>query len=138
MNGTRAQSKSFWSDQNRSFGLVMASGLSAIALARFVLAGEIAWWLIGAVTVFGVAALVAPALLHLLRIYWMKFAAMLGLVNSRILLTILFAGLITPMAMLMKLTNRLPLDLGFRDGTTSYWRMRKVDEFTPQRMERQF
>jgi len=138
MNGTRTQSGSFWSDQNRSFGLVMAGGLGAIALARFVLAGAITWWLIGVAAVFGVAGLVVPALLNPLRIVWMKFAAVLGFVNSRILLTILFAGLITPVAMLMKLTGRLPLALGFRDGTMSYWRTRKADEFTPQRMERQF
>jgi ABC-type uncharacterized transport system permease subunit len=138
MNSTQKKSGSFWSDQNRSFGLIMAGGLGAIALARVVLAGTVIWWLLGVAVVFGAAGLAVPAALNPLRIGWMKFAAVLGYVNSRILLTILFAGLITPVALLMRLTGRIPLALGFRDGAVSYWRTRRADEFTAQRMERQF
>jgi len=34
MNGTRTQSGSFWSDQNRSFGLVMAGDVALNCVAN--------------------------------------------------------------------------------------------------------
>jgi hypothetical protein len=68
----------------------------------------------------------------------MKFAGILGYVNSRILLTVLFIGLIMPTALVLRLLGRQPIRLGFRSEAVSYWRRREADEFSARRMERQF
>lgn len=129
---------SFWVDRNRTFGAIMAGGLGGIALLRFVLSGAITWWLIGPAVAFLVAALLAPAWLAPIRARWMKLAAGLGYVNSRILLTVLFVVLIVPTALVLRLLGRQPIRLAFRDGAVSYWRQRTAEEFSARRMERQF
>ncbi|MEW6247793.1 MAG: SxtJ family membrane protein [Nitrospirota bacterium] len=129
---------SFWADRNRTFGLVMAGGLGGVALLRFVLSGSVTWWLIVSAAVCLVAGLLAPAWLEPVRAAWMKLAAGLGHVNSRILLTVLFIVLIVPTALVLKLLGRQPIGLRFCDGAASYWRRRTVGEFSARRMERQF
>ncbi len=106
---------SFWADRNRMFGVIMASGLGGIALLRFVLSGAITWWLIGPAA-FLVAGLLAPAWLIPIRAWWMKLAAGLGYVNSRILLTVLFVVLIVPMALVLRLLGRQPIRLASETG----------------------
>ncbi|MBM4132429.1 MAG: hypothetical protein FJ245_01550 [Nitrospira sp.] len=122
---------------NRSFGLVMAGGLAGLALLRYVLVGTVAWWLVGLSGAFCAAGLLAPRTLTPLRAGWMKLALLLGFINQRILLTILFGLLITPTALLLRLLGKQPIQLR-AEGADSYWRMRRADEFTASRMERQF
>ncbi len=129
---------SFWANQNRTFGLVMAGCLGGLALGRFLWAGAITSWLIGPAALLLATGLLVPAWLDPVRAGWMKFAAVLGYVNSRILLTIVFIGLIMPTALVLRLLGKQPIRLGFREGSVSYWRRRTADEFSARRMERQF
>ena len=123
---------------NRSFGLVMAGGLAALFLMRFLVAGAWTWWLLASGAAFLAAALILPNSLTLLRLGWMKLAAVLGFVNQRILLTLLFAVLITPTAALLRLLGKQPIRLGTDGKASSYWHERRPEEFTAARMERQF
>jgi len=122
---------------NRSFGLVMAGGLGGLTFVRYLLVGSVAWWLVGLALVLLSVGLVAPRALAPLQKVWMKLAAVLGFVNQRILLTILFGLLITPIALLLRLLGKQPIRL-HAEGAGSYWRTRREDEFTASRMERQF
>jgi len=122
---------------NRSFGLVMAGGLGVLAVIRFAWSGAMAWWLIGLGFGFLLAGLLVPAWLNPVRAGWMKVAEVLGVVNTRILLTVVFVGLITPMALLLRLLGKRPIDLGATDAA-SYWHKRRAEEFAAGRMERQF
>lgn len=124
--------------QNRSFGLIMAGGLTAVAVLRFLFAGTLNGWLLGLGLCFGAAAMFSPAILEPLRRLWMKLAAVLGAVNQRIILTLLFAVVVTPMAVLLRLLGKQPINLRLDSATASYWRPRASDEFTAGRMERQF
>lgn len=123
---------------NRSFALVLAGGFGALAAIRYALSGAIPWWLVVLAVAFLAAALLAPAELEPLRRGWMKLAAVLGAVNGRILLTLLFALLITPMALLLRLLGKRPMALAWDRAAPTYWRERKAEEFAPARMERQF
>ena len=123
---------------NRSFGLIIAGGCGALALLRYVWSGAVVWWLIGIGLAFLVAGLAVPVWLDPVRKAWMKLAAVLGFVNSRILLTVVFVGVVTPIALLMRLLGRRPFAVT-RDRTAgSYWKARRPEEFTAERMERQF
>jgi hypothetical protein len=76
------KSASFEANQNRTFGLVMAGCLGGLALGRFLWVGAITWWLIWPATLFLAMGLLVPAWLGPVRAGWMKFAAVLGYVNS--------------------------------------------------------
>ena len=134
----RGKSTTFWADHNRTFGLVMAGGLGGLALVRFLWSGAVTWWLIGPAVLFVTLGLLVPVWLAPVRAVWMKLAAVLGYVNSRILLTILFIVLIVPTALVLRVLGRQPIRLRFRDGAVSYWRGRRPEEFAAGRMERQF
>ena len=115
----------------------MSGGLAGLAALRYFIAGSTAWWLIGPAGGFLLIGLLAPLWLNPIRVGWMKLAAVLGFVNSRILLTLLFVGLITPLALLLRVLGRQPIDLGRKsDGT--YWHPRVQEDFSASRMERQF
>ncbi len=125
-------------DHDRSFGFVLGGAFLALAAARFLWAGTVTWWLLGLSCGFLLAALLVPRALAPVRRAWMKFAAVLGFINARILLTVVYAGLITPLAVLMRVLGRRPISLAAENHPESYWRRRRADEFTAGRMERQF
>lgn len=123
---------------NRSFGFVMGAGLTGLALLRGLVTGLWAWWLLGLGAGFLAAALGFPRALGPLRVVWMKLAMVLGAVNQRVILTLLFALLITPFALALRLLGKQPIHLRPDPAASSYWRPRRREEFTADRMERQF
>jgi hypothetical protein len=62
---------------------------------------------IGAVLL--VLGLIAPKLLYYPSLVWWKFAMILGYVNARIILTIAFLIVLTPLALIWRLLGRDPL-----------------------------
>jgi hypothetical protein len=70
-------------------------------------------------------ALASPSAALAVRAAWMRFAAVLGWVNTRIILGALFFVVLTPIALLRRLGGD-PLDARFRrDGAQSHWRERE-------------
>ena len=68
---------------------------------------------------------------------WMGLAHVLGWVNSRILLSLLFYVVLTPIAIIQRLLGRNTL--GRRGpGSESYWVRRKTQAQSPEQFERLF
>ena len=94
----------------RSFGLSVGIVLCAIAalllwrgrVTRAEIVGGIGFVLV----VLGVAY---PPLLTLPSAVWWRFARVLGYVNARVLLTVLFAIVLVPLSMVWRLTGKDPL-----------------------------
>ncbi len=61
-------------------------------------------WAIAAV--FALLGLLAPRSLKSVYELWLKIGNVLGWINSRIILTLIFALVVTPMALVMKLLKR--------------------------------
>jgi hypothetical protein len=103
----------------RSFGLSV--GPASIAFGALLAwrghprAGGVAA-AIGLALVFG--ALVAPTALRVPNRLWWRFATVLGWINSRILLTVFFLAVLTPVGWVMRLAGRNPLR---STGTGSNW-----------------
>ena len=135
--GKRA-SKPVSDKQARKTALIVALVLALIAIwniyrGRFnvvVVFGAIAVLL----TVIGLFVPVAARGFH--RV-WMGIAGVLGYVNSRILLTILYYLLLTPYGLISRLFGRDPLD---RRGASreTYWVKRESTRQTQQQFERLF
>ena len=73
-----------------------------------------------AVTV-GPVGLAFPRLVRPVFVTWLTLAFPIGWVVSRIILMILFWGVITPIAVVMRLSGRDVLGLRRRPGTATYW-----------------
>jgi hypothetical protein len=97
-------------NRERAFGISVGTVLCVIALA-------LAWrgrtvraeWLgaIGAgLVVFGY---LRPSLLRYPSDVWWKLATVLGWINARVLLTVLFVVLLTPVGLIWRLTGKDPL-----------------------------
>ena len=122
----------------RKFGLVMAGAFTGLFLVRWVLSGAFAWWLLGVAGAFLLAGLLMPAVLAPVDAGWMKLAGWLGAVNSRVLLTVVFGLVITPMGLLRRLFGRRSFEMYPDASCESYWRARRPEEFSRERLERQF
>ncbi len=112
----------------------------------FLLLGTVSWWrghviaprvmwTLGGPLVVG--GLVAPALLAPVERVWMAMAEVLGRVNTRIILTVLFYLVITPVAWIRRLSGD-PLDRTMRDGRASNWVKRERTPVDPARYRQQF
>ena len=104
----------------RSFGVSVGIVLCVI--------GAILWWrghLIRAEVVAGIGAfllifgLTYPPLLKYPSAAWWRFAMALGYVNARVLLTVLFAIVLVPIAFVWRLTGKDPLTR--RRGSWTGW-----------------
>jgi hypothetical protein len=94
----------------RSFG-VSVGGVLCLIAAVLVWRGRLtrAEWVGGLGTLLLVLGLVRPSLLKWPSAAWWRFAKALGYVNARILLTILFGLVLTPLGLLWRLTGKDPL-----------------------------
>ena len=91
-------------------------------------------WVFGAVVLTWALAL--PQSLKPLYLVWMAVGAVLGWINTRIILTVMFFLVILPTGLIMRLTGKDPMARSFSDQAKSY---RTVSSGTdPKQMERPF
>ena len=75
-----------------------------------------------AAVLFVLIGALAPGLLRPAYAPWMKFAEILGYINTRILLGLFYFLGVTPTGLLMRLAGKDPMTRTFkRKGETSYW-----------------
>ena len=122
----------------RKFGLTVG--------AAFIALGGVSWWRghalaptillsIGVALLLG--ALAAPSLLSPVERAWTAAAEVLGYVNTRLILGLLFFAVVTPIALVMRVF-RDPLDRSLRDEGKSNWTRRPEAPVTRDRYEQQF
>ena len=108
----------------RRFGLILTAG--------FAIVGGISWWrghtvppavLWSLAALVGTAALVVPRALGPVERWWLRVGLVLAWVNTRIILTVLFYVVLTPIALVMRLF-RDPLDRRRSAEAPSYWHRR--------------
>lgn len=68
---------------------------------------------------------------------WMKFAHALGWVNTRIILTVVYLLVFTPVALIFKVIGKDPMERKIEKGN-SYWVKREQKEFRQEDYRRQF
>lgn len=85
-----------------------------------------------------VLAQIAPMKLKSVYRGWMILALGVGWVMTRVILTVIFFGMITPLALLARLARRRFLQMGFRENRPSYWIRRSRAKFGRQQLETQF
>ncbi|MET0379132.1 MAG: SxtJ family membrane protein [Spongiibacteraceae bacterium] len=106
----------------RSFGLIFAVILIGLfgLLIPWLRERPLPSWPFGIAGVFVVLALVFPLGLKPFFKIWMKFGAVMGFINTRIILAVFFFILVTPLGWLMRALKHDPMRRGFEQGAASY------------------
>jgi hypothetical protein len=105
----------------RQFGLMVGGMFLLIGLWPLVWRHEeVRVWAVAPGALLAVVGAVIPGLL--LRIYrgWMFVGHVLGWINTRIILGVLFYGIVTPMGLVMKAMGCDPMRRGFDPQATTY------------------
>ncbi len=79
-----------------------------------------------------------PAVLKPLQKAWMAFSVVIGFFMSRVLLAILFYGVMTPIGLLTKCLGKDILDQRISRDRASYWRERPVGIKAKESYENQY
>src|SRR5687768_14599537 len=116
----------------------MAVAFGVIALIRARLSGidafTIAFMAIAAF--FAVLAFLAPAILTPIHRWWMKLAEVLGWINTRLILIVVYYLLVTPIGVVMRLFGRSPLAIDRKAKT--YWKKPSPHSYGDRHFEKQF
>ena len=123
----------------RSFGFTF--GGVALAFGAFLMwrGRPSAPWFIGASALFFLVGGLAPGLLRPAFGPWMKFAEILGHINTRLLLGLFFFVGITPTGLLMRVSGKDPMGRTFKKkGAPSYWTKPTPHSEGTRHFDRQF
>ena len=126
----------------RAFGLVFAVFFLLVALWPLLGRGlpheSPRIWAIAVAAAFALCAWLAPRLLAPLNWLWFRFGELLHGIISPVALGVVFFGVITPCAYLMRLLRRDALLLHKRSARTSYWVRREPPGPPPDSFGNQF
>ena len=122
----------------RNFGILF-SILFLVFSAYSAYKGAPTWrWYLGGSAFFLATGLFGHQLLRPLYIGWMKFASILGWLNTRIILGLVFFLIFTPVGLIRRLFQKDVLALKFDRKAPSYWIKRDVTTFEKKRYEQLF
>ena len=114
----------------RKFGLTVLIGFLILGGLAFFKKPAAARWLWGIGVVLGGIGITGRKIVLPFYLAWMGVAFAIGNLMSRVLLFVIYAGVVTPLAILMKLLGQDRLRLRRRDAC-SYW-----EDIKPHRSER--
>lgn len=87
---------------------------------------------------FFILGAVAPALLKPAYIFWMNLAFLLGWVNTKLILAVIFYFIITPIGLVMRIFGVDLLDRKTNRDKDTYWIRKDNKDFDKTRYQRQF
>ena len=74
---------------------------------------------------FVLLGFIIPSILKPIYIIWMTFATILGWIMTRVILTVLFYLIVTPIGLIARIFGVKFLDLSWNDNVKSYWNKRE-------------
>ena len=106
---------------NNKFGFFFTAMFGIVATYFYVTDyTSLSYSMFGASVIFLLITIVKAEILLPLNKLWMRFGLLLGMIVSPVVLGVIFFGLFTPIAMLMRLSGRDELRLKFNQKV-SYW-----------------
>ena len=122
----------------RKFGIT-------IGVILLVIAGFLFWkekesfqiFLAIGITLF-ITAITIPFILKPVYWIWMIFATILGWIMTRIILSILFYVILTPIGLISRLFGKQFVELRWDKSNDSYWNFRSNENLKKENYEKQF
>jgi len=132
LNPSRNELRLFAVLQILFFGLI-----SFMLWRKGTISPETVWVIVGLSGVLGVAGFVGPKLIRPVYVVWMLAVLPIGWTVSHLVIVIIFYLVITPVALIMKLCGRDPMQRKFDPAAKTYWQPRSTEADT-KRYFRQF
>ncbi len=105
----------------RQFGLLVGAVFTVIGFWPLVFRGEpFRLWAIGLGGTLILFGAILPQVLGPIHKGWMWVGHILGWINTRILLSIVFYGLVTPMGLIFRLMGKKSMRQTFAESSTTY------------------
>ena len=122
----------------RKFGI-------AIGVILLVIAGFLFWKekesfqiILTVGTILFVLGILVPAILKPIYWIWMIFATILGWIMTRVILSLLFYIIITPIGLIPRFFGKQFLELKWDKSKESYWNYRTIKHLKMEDYEKQF
>ena len=127
-SGTRdTMNQSATPKELRQFGLMVGAVFVVIGLWPLVFRGEpLRWWAVGPAGILILLGFALPLVLRPIHAGWMWIGHVLGWINTRILLGIVFYGLVTPIGIVFRLMGKDAMRLVAQEASSTYRVIRKV------------
>lgn len=111
----------------QKFAAVISAVLIALAALIFYLKRDpiTTLWITGFTIALILAAILVPHYLRFLYIFWMGLAFLLGGIVSRIILTLFYYLILTPIGWLLRALGKNPVPRDFKTSAASYWVTKK-------------
>jgi len=123
---------------DRSFGLAFGAIFAALGTWQIWHDNRLGYWLLGFAVGFLLLSLLAPRLLRPVNHLWFRFGLLLNRITSPIFMGLLFYGVITAVAWLMRLIGKRPLKLDPNPSAETYWVPRSAPALRPDSFKDQF
>jgi len=122
----------------KKFGLTVGAVLLAVGLVLYFLEKPANLYPISIGAFLAAAGLSVPEILLPLQKLWMALAVILGFIMTRVILSILFFVVVTPIGFAAKIFGKDFLDEKIDRKKESYWHYREKKEYDKSQTEKQF
>ena len=113
--------------QLRNLGLIVGGIFGVIGLWPAIVRGQnVRSWMVALAVALVLPALVAPRALAPAHRAWMALGGALGWVNTRLILGLIFFGVVTPTGLVLRLAGRDPMRRAFDPDARTYRVPRKA------------
>lgn len=130
--------KTLSKSQYRKFGMTLSVFFVGIfaGLVPWLTEQSIPLWPFMIACALGSCALVLPSLLRYVYTPWMKVGHVLGWINTRIILSLIYFLVITPLGVCLRCFKHDPMAKKYDQNVDTY--RQKTQKLPPQHMERPF
>ena len=120
------------SEEIRKFGLVIAIALGVVGSFVYYKSGSfnVPQWLWGIGLLFLILGFILPSVLRPIYKIWMLFAFFIGGIVSRVILTVLFYVVLTPIGLVMRIFGKDILNKTLDKNQRSYWVKKDLSGYT--------
>ncbi|MGF7077167.1 SxtJ family membrane protein [Mucilaginibacter sp. 3215] len=107
---------------NQKFGLVAGGACLLMVAWQYFVHYHAIVWLLAIGILLMLSALIIPQILNPLRLVWDRIGHVLAVINTAIILFLLYFLIITPVGVIMRLFGKNGLDLKFERSAATYWK----------------
>ena len=132
--------KNIKSEKNdiRNFGLIIGAVLIAIVMLLFWKEKQSYDILMIVGVGLCVTSLILPVILKPFYFAWMTFGVIMGWIMTRLILSLVFYGIITPIGLFSRLVNKEFLNIKLNKTENTYWNHRRKHSLKKANYEKQF
>ena len=122
----------------RKFGIIIGLILLVIAGFLFWKEKESFQILLTFGVIFFFLGIAIPFILKPIYWVWMIFATIFGWIMTRVILSLIFYIIFTPIGLILRIFGKQFLEFNWDHSKQSYWNLRTVETFNKENYERQF